>query len=138
MSYMSEIDLARKSGEKITRMKIASGEEKMICTTCLAMADRMFLIEHKDDCENKGINLCAGFAGKDNYGKPRSEYLTNLMSMSDEKLFDETKHKIWLSAYANNNPRSDYHWHAQACYNEWVHRGKEGRYSVAFEAAQKS
>ncbi len=75
---------------------------------------------------------------KDNYGHPRKEYFDRVKAMDDEKLFDETKHKIWLSAFANNNPRSDYHWHVDACYEEWVKRGKEHRYAQAFKQTEES
>ncbi len=64
----------------------------------------------------------------DNYGKPRSEYYTRVSEMNDTDLFEETTHKLWLSAYANNNPRSDYHWHVDAIYEEWVKRNKVDQY----------
>lgn len=60
--------------------------------------------------------------GKSNYGKPRQEYADKVLSMDDEKLLDETEHMIWLSAYANNNPRSDYHWQADVCIAVCHHR----------------
>jgi hypothetical protein len=50
------------------------------------------------------------YQGKDNYGKPKSEYLARLTGMTDEELYDECKIKIWGSAFAANNSRSDYHW----------------------------
>lgn len=71
------------------------------------------------------------YTGKDNNGKPKSEYLDKLMAMADDDLFKETKDKIWLSAYANNNPRSDYHWQCDATYDEWQRRGSLHRYSEA-------
>lgn len=58
------------------------------------------------------------FSGKDNYGKPKQEYVDRIAAMSDGDLEKETEHKIWLSGYANNNPRSDYHWHVDVCYVE--------------------
>ena len=73
------------------------------------------------------------YEGKDNYGKPKSEYLEKLAGMDDDGLFAETKDKIWLSAYANNNPRSDYHWHADACYDECAKRGKPEIYQRAYD-----
>jgi uncharacterized protein with von Willebrand factor type A (vWA) domain len=36
--------------------------------------------------------------------------------MGLKELSEETKRMIWLSAYANNNPKSDYHWKCDACY----------------------
>ena len=53
--------------------------------------------------------------------------------MSDEQLYEETGHKIWLSAFAGNNPRSDYHWHVDVCYDEWKHRGKAEEYQRAYD-----
>lgn len=75
------------------------------------------------------------FDGKDNYGKPKSEYLETIKEMSPEELFAETKQKIWLSAFANNNPRSDFHWQCDACYDEWKARGKLEQYTEAWKAA---
>lgn len=49
-----------------------------------------------------------------------------------------TENKIWLSAYANNNLKSDYHWHATACYDICQERGKPELYAKAFEAAKAS
>lgn len=72
------------------------------------------------------------YTGKDNSGKPRADYVAKIVAMSDEELFKETKSKIWLSAYAGNNPRSDYHWHVDVCYDEWVHRGKVDQYTEAY------
>ena len=69
----------------------------------------------------------------DNYGKPKSEYFNNLSKMDDAELFEETKSKIWLSAYANNNPRSDYHWHSDACYDECRKRNKPEIYQRAYD-----
>lgn len=73
--------------------------------------------------------------GKDNYGKPKSEYIDRLKAMTEADLFKETESKIWLSAYAANNPRSDYHWHADACNNEWESRGKPEEYTRAWKKA---
>lgn len=76
------------------------------------------------------------FDGKDNYGKPKKEYVDRLAAMSDEQLYEETKTSIWLSAYAANNPRSDYHWHADACYDECLARDNSDLYCRAFEAVR--
>jgi len=69
----------------------------------------------------------------DNYGKPKSDYLAKIQSWDDDTLFNETKDKIWLSAYAQNNPRSDYHWQDDAIYDEWNKRNKLGEYSKAYK-----
>jgi len=59
----------------------------------------------------------------DNYGRPRQEYIDRLHAMNDDQLREECQSKIWLSAYANNNPRSDYHWQCTATYDECQDRG---------------
>lgn len=61
----------------------------------------------------------------------KTEYQSTLEAMTDEKLFEETKSKIWLSAYANNNPRSCYHWQCDFTYDEWMRRGKGDQYGIA-------
>jgi len=76
------------------------------------------------------------FDGNDNHGKPKSDYLSKIAAFDDEKLLCETENKIWLSAFAANNRRSDYHWHVDACYAEWDRRGKCEQYTVAFEKAK--
>ncbi len=58
------------------------------------------------------------FEGKDNYGKPKADYLSKLAEMTDQQLGEECYKMIWLAAYASNNPRSDYHWMCDACYVE--------------------
>ena len=68
------------------------------------------------------------YEGNDNYGKPKAEYLAKLSLMSDEQLREACNQMIWLSAYANNNPRSDYHWQCDACYDECDKRGKTNIY----------
>ncbi len=75
------------------------------------------------------------FEGNDNDGKPRTAYIDRIAAMTDEELLKETENKIWLSAYAANNRRSDYHWHATGCYEEWTFRGKADQYTVAWKAA---
>lgn len=75
------------------------------------------------------------YEGRDNYGKPKSKYLERLAAMNDEQLSKETEQAIWLSAYADNNPRSDYHWHADACYDECKRREEPDLYKKAWERA---
>lgn len=72
----------------------------------------------------------------DNCGRPKSDYITNLQAMTDESLFTETADKIWLSAYANNNPRSDYHWKCDECYNECQRREKPEIYKQAYKSCE--
>lgn len=74
------------------------------------------------------------YKGNDNYGKPKKEYLKKMVLMTDEELRKECENKIWLSAYASNNHRSDYHWHCDCCYDECKRRGKEDIYSKAHKS----
>ena len=71
-------------------------------------------------------------------GNPKSLYLDRIAGMDDEKLFSEVKDKIWASAYAVSNPKSDYHWMADACYDECVHRGKGAMYQRAWKEVQET
>ena len=70
----------------------------------------------------------------DNYGKSRNVYLNKLATQNEKELYDSCKQMIWLSAYANNNPRSDYHWQCDACYAECKKRCKEDIYKRAHKA----
>ncbi len=76
--------------------------------------------------------------GVDNYGNPKQLYVDNLALMNDEALFKETEQKIWLSAYASNNHRSDYHWQCDSCYNECKRRSKPEIYSQAYDKARRT
>lgn len=73
--------------------------------------------------------------GRDNRGEPRQKFADEIAVMSDDTFFNVTERKIWLSAFANNNPRSDYHWQADACYDEAARRGKPDLYKQAWEKA---
>ena len=76
--------------------------------------------------------------GRDNYGRPRQAFADQIAALSDEEVVKLTEQKIWLSAFANNNPRSDYHWQADACYSEAKRRGKPELYQSAWEQAVRS
>lgn len=71
----------------------------------------------------------------DNSGKSRSEYFIRIAAMDDAALAKECETKIWLSAYASNNSRSDYHWHVDACYDECQNRKKPEIYTEAHKRA---
>jgi hypothetical protein len=73
----------------------------------------------------------------DNYGKPKQLYFDRLAAMDEKALFEECKLKIWLSAYANNNPRSDYHWQVDACGDECDRRGRKDIYKKAYDETYK-
>ncbi len=62
----------------------------------------------------------------------KEQYIAHLRTLSDDKLGEECEHKIWLSAYAANNPKSDYHWHADECYTESQERTDKGIYAAAY------
>lgn len=75
----------------------------------------------------------ARFSDKDNYGKPKSEYINSLQAQTDEELYKICENMIWLSAYASNNPRSDYHWQVDACYDECKRRERIDIYQKAYD-----
>lgn len=77
------------------------------------------------------------YPGLDNYKKPKQDFIERIAKMSDDDLFDATKNGIWLSAFAGNNPRSDYHWQADAFYDEWRFRERLESYSDAHKAAMR-
>jgi hypothetical protein len=52
--------------------------------------------------------------------------------MTDQQLFKECRDMIWFSVYANNNPRSCYHWQADYTYDEAQRRGKPKIYGDAY------
>lgn len=83
-------------------------------------------------------SILGKYNGVDNYKNPKTNYLKKIISMDDDQLLKECKDKIWLSAYAGNNPRSDYHWHCDACYDEFERRGKLELYKKAWEQASGS
>ena len=65
-------------------------------------------------------------------------FATELASMPDAAFVKKAETLIWLYAYANNNPRSKYHWQADACYHEAHRRGKPELYQQAFDQASAS
>ncbi len=76
--------------------------------------------------------------GKDNYGKPRQEFADSIAILEEKHFLTHMETIIWLSAYANNNKRSDYHWQAQACYGECKRRNKLELYEQAYDRALKT
>lgn len=65
----------------------------------------------------------------------KSEWGAKLKKMNDDQLFSHCEQFIWLSAYAANNPRSDYHWLCDAGYHECHDRDKIDLYSRAHDRA---
>lgn len=80
----------------------------------------------------------APLTNPDNSAEKQKEYCSRLAAMNDTELEDEAERKIWLSAYASNNPRSCYHWHADACYDEAERRAKPAIYERAYERARRT
>ena len=74
-----------------------------------------------------------------NAPEKQEAYKAKLAAMTDEELFAEAKDKIWLSAYAANNPISCFHWQCDATYDESTKRrngnSEESIYSRAHKAA---
>jgi hypothetical protein len=86
---------------------------------------------------DRGVSM-KEYTGNDNYGKPKSEYVGEVQKMTDAELEKECESKIWLSTFANNNPRSDNHWHVDVLYDECQDRGKLDIYKKAYEAVKAS
>ncbi len=72
------------------------------------------------------------FTGNDNYGRPKSDYLTRIKQMSDETLGRECYDMIFHAARCANNHRADWHWMVDACWSECKERGSLGTYKKAF------
>ena len=73
----------------------------------------------------------------DNAPEKQEAYKVKLQAMTDAELLKESESKIWLSAFANNNPISCYHWQCDATYDEAVRRGKPEIYSQAHKEASR-
>lgn len=73
------------------------------------------------------------YEGNDNYGRPKSLYLDKIAKMPDDKLYSETYQMIYHSARCNNNPKADWHWMCDACWDESKKRGGE-IYKKAYDA----
>ena len=84
------------------------------------------------------MNDALQLEGKDNYGHPRQAFADKLAAASDEAYLSIAEERIWLSAFADNNPRSDYHWQADACYDEAQRRGKPALYEKAYQNVLRS
>lgn len=66
------------------------------------------------------------YAGVDNYGRPKTDYLTKLAAMNDEALYHECFQVIYQAARCHNNARADWHWMVDACYDEATRRSADG------------
>ena len=77
------------------------------------------------------------YAGTDNYGRPKADYLTTIAAMSDGKLQSEC-HSMIDQASRCNNPRADWHWMVDACYDEAKKRDEDASiYSRAYDTCYK-
>ena len=59
-------------------------------------------------------------------------------AMDDETFIKRAETQIWLSAFANNNPRAPAHKEADAASDEAKRRGKPWLYQRAWNAAYRS
>lgn len=66
----------------------------------------------------------------------RQDYADGIASENDKSFMSSAEVAIWLSAYASNNPISDHHWHADACYYEARRRGNPELYNRAWNRAR--
>jgi hypothetical protein len=69
--------------------------------------------------------------GKDNYGKPRQGFADRLAAADEAEYLKLAEQFAWLSAYAANNRRSDYHWQDKACQDEATRRSQPELYDKA-------
>jgi hypothetical protein len=75
-------------------------------------------------------------SGTSNHDVPAQQFADKIAVMGDEAFVSEAGQYIWLSAYAGNNPTSDYHWMASACYYEAQRRGDPDLYQQAYDRAR--
>lgn len=64
--------------------------------------------------------------------------MTDWPNMTDEAFLEKAEQQIWLSAFANNNPRAPAHKEADNAYAEAQRRGKPWLYCKAWNAAYRS
>jgi hypothetical protein len=75
------------------------------------------------------------YSGNDNYGRPKSDYLAKIAAMTDDELQHESYIMIYHSARCDNNPKADWHWMVDACFDEAHKRdGKGDIYKKAYDA----
>jgi hypothetical protein len=75
----------------------------------------------------------APLSNPDNAPAKQEAFCAELETMTDADLQARAEQMIWLSAFAGNNPRSCYHWQADACYDEADRRGKPEIYELAYK-----
>ncbi|MEP9376157.1 hypothetical protein ABLE91_05545 [Aquabacter sp. CN5-332] len=62
----------------------------------------------------------------------------DLPALSDEEFVKVTEKYVWLSAFANNNPRSRYHKDVDDCFDEAARRKKPWLYCQGYNRAVRS
>lgn len=77
------------------------------------------------------------YEGNDNYGRSKTDYLSKIAMMDDKELSNECYNMIYQSAHCNNNPKADWHWMVDACYDESKKRGSN-IYSIAYDLCYKN
>jgi len=65
-------------------------------------------------------------------------FKTELEAMDDAKLQSTVEHYVWLSGYAANNPKSEYHAKCDATYAECERRQKPWLYQRGWNSAYRS
>ncbi len=68
----------------------------------------------------------------------KTEWKEKLEGMTEAELYKHCEMHIWLSAYAANNPRSDYHFLCDSGYAECARRDRIDIYSKAYDHASSS
>lgn len=66
--------------------------------------------------------MVAKYTGFGNYKLPKIDYLKKVASMDEDHLETETYSMIYQSARCSNNPRADWHWMVDVCYDECKRR----------------
>ncbi len=59
----------------------------------------------------------------------KAEWENKLKAMSEIQLRQACSEYIWLSAYASNNLRSEYHWKCDLCWDECCRRNRRDLYT---------
>lgn len=64
----------------------------------------------------------------------KSDYLSKLATLDNDALYSECYSMIYQSARCANNPRADWHWMVDSCYDEAKRRDENANiYARAFE-----
>lgn len=88
----------------------------------IAVAAILLVIAAVHEMEAKEQDFMSNYEGNDNYGRPKIDYVNNLSAMNDSDLEMETYNMIYHSARCANNPRADWHWMVDACYDQCKER----------------